>query len=84
MARRHARLWGGLDCSVHPVTDEIDVIYIAQCSGALADNDRRARGTDANVLVPAGNALTKQSAHQVKSATIAGTAGLDVKIQRIR
>ena len=69
--------------SVHPVTDEIDVIYIAQCSGALAITTAAHAGQNANVLVPAGNALTKQSAHQVNSATIAGTAGLDVKIQRI-
>ena len=69
--------------SVHPVTDEVDVIYIAQCSGALAITTASHAGLNANVLVTAGSALTKQSAHQVDSSTILGTSSLDVKIQRI-
>jgi predicted alternative tryptophan synthase beta-subunit len=72
-----------LTASVHPVTDEIDVIYIAQCSGAVLITTATAAGQNANALVPAGNLLTKQSAHQVNSATIAATAGLDLRIQRI-
>ena len=69
--------------TIHPVTDEIDVIYIAQCSGATAITTATHAGQNANVLVTAGSATTKQSAHQVNSATFAGTSSLDVKIQRI-
>lgn len=69
--------------TVHPVTDEIDVIYIAQCSGATSITTTAHAGLNANVLVTAGSATTKQSAHQVNSAGIATTSSLDVKIQRI-
>jgi hypothetical protein len=69
--------------SVHPVTDEIDVIYIAQCSGALAITTATHAGKNANTLLTAGSTLSKQSAHQVDSSTILGTASLDLKIQRI-
>jgi len=69
--------------SVHPVTDEVDVIYIAQCSGATSITTATAAGQNANALLTAGNTLTKQSAHQVNSATIAQTAGFDLRIQRI-
>jgi len=69
--------------SVHPVTDEIDVIYIAQCSGATVITTATVAGQNANAIVAAGSTLTKQSAHQVNSATFAGTSSLDLKIQRI-
>jgi hypothetical protein len=69
--------------TVHPVCDEIDLVMIAQCSGAVAITNAAHANLNANVLNTAGNTLTKQSAEQVNSAGIAATAGLDLRILRV-
>ena len=69
--------------SVHPITDEPDVLFIAQSSpGAVTT--AAAAGKNANVLLTTpGNLLTKMSAMQVNTAGIAIGAALDLRIQRI-
>lgn len=70
--------------SVHPVTDEVDVLYIAQCSGATAITTAAHVGKNGNLLLTtAGNLLTKMSAMQINSASIAVGAGLDLHIERV-
>jgi hypothetical protein len=69
--------------TIHPVCDEMDVIMIAQCSGAVAITNAAHANLNANVLNTAGSLLTKQSAHQVNSAGIAVTAGLDLRILNV-
>jgi len=67
--------------TVHPVTDEIDVIYIAQVSTTATN--AIAAGLNANVLNSGGNALTKMSQMQINGGGIAATAGLDLRLIRI-
>ena len=69
--------------SVHPVTDEPDVIYIAQSSpGAVTT--AASVGKNANVLLTtAGNLLTKMSGMLVNTAGIAVGAALDLRIRSI-
>lgn len=69
--------------TVHPVCDEIDVLFISQVSGAAAVTNANSANLNANVLNSAGNALTKMSAMQVNGAGIAPTAGLDLRIVRV-
>jgi hypothetical protein len=69
--------------TVHPVVGELDVIFIAQCSGAVAITTAAHAGLNANVLNTAAVAPAKMSVMQVNSAGIAVTAGLDLRIQRI-
>lgn len=70
--------------TVHPVCDEIDCLFIAQCSGATSITTAAAAGLNANVTyATAGSTTTKQSGMQVNSATIATTSSLDLRITRI-
>jgi len=69
--------------TVHPITEEIDCIYIAQVSGAGAVTNANAAGLNANVLPSTGNNLTKMSAMQVNGAGIATTAGRDLRTLRV-
>jgi hypothetical protein len=70
--------------TVHPVCDELDCIFIAQCSGATSITTASHAGLNANVkLTQAGSTTTKQSGEQVDSATIAATSSLDLRITRI-
>ncbi|MBV9448558.1 MAG: hypothetical protein JO345_21950 [Streptosporangiaceae bacterium] len=68
--------------TVHPVTDEIDVVYIAQADGSVTTSAHVHK--NANVqLSQAGSTTTKQSGMQVNSSSIATTSSLDLRIQRI-
>jgi hypothetical protein len=70
--------------SVHPVADEVDVVYIAQAKTGVAITTAAHVGKNANVsLTQAGNALTKMSRMAVDSGTIAATATLDLRILRV-
>ena len=69
--------------SIHAVTDEIDVIFIAQCSGATAITTAAVAGLNANVLPTVSVTNTKMSQMQVNSASIAATAALDLRIRGI-
>ena len=70
--------------SVHPVTDEIDVVYIAQAKTGVVISTAAHAGMNANVsLTQAGSTTTKMSKMAVDSATIAVTGTLDLKIQRV-
>lgn len=70
--------------TVHPVCDEIDCLYIAQCSGATSITTASHAGQNANVkLTVAGSTVTKQSGEQVDSATINTTSSLDLRINRV-
>ena len=69
--------------TVHAVCDEIDVVMIAQVSGAAAVTNANSANLNANVLNSAGNTLTKMSQMQVNGAGIAATAGLDLRILRV-
>ena len=66
--------------TVHPVTDEVDVIYIAQSAGTVTN--ATVAGLNANVVNNAGNALTKMS-QMLVSGSAAATAGLDLRILRV-
>jgi hypothetical protein len=65
----------------HPVTDELDVIYIAQ-SNATAANSTHA-GLNANIVNAGGSALTKMSQMQIAGGGVAATAGLDLRLLRV-
>lgn len=69
--------------TIHPITPEIDVLYIAQVSGATAITNAAHAGLNANVLNSAGNNTSKMSQMQVNSTGIAVTAGLDLRILRV-
>jgi hypothetical protein len=70
--------------SVHPVTDEVDVIYLAQAKTGVAITTAAHVGKNANVsLTLPGNTLTKMSKMAVDSGTIAATATLDLRILRV-
>ena len=69
--------------TVHPVCDEVDLIMISMASGATAMTTASCAGLNANVLLAAGNPLTKMSAMQVSSGTVAVTATLDLRIRQI-
>jgi hypothetical protein len=64
----------------HIVVDDPNALFTAQMSLALAAADI---GKNANLLLSAGNAATKQSRHAVNSTGIAATATLDVKLLRL-
>jgi hypothetical protein len=70
--------------TVHPVTDEPDVLYIAQCDGSTSISTQSHSHKNANVSTSqAGSTTTKQSGLQVSSSSIATTSSLDLRIQRI-
>ena len=69
--------------TVHPVTDEVDVIYIAQVSGATAITNAAHANLNANVLNTAGAPPKLTSNMQVNATGIAVTAGLDLRILRV-
>lgn len=69
--------------SVHPVADEIDVIFIAQAYGSTSMTTAVAAGQNANVKLAAGSTVTKMSAMQVDSGTVLTTNTLDLRIRQI-
>jgi hypothetical protein len=69
--------------SIHSVSDEIDVIYIAQAQGVTSMTTAVAAGQNANVKLVAGSATTKMSAMQVDSTTVNTTSSLDLRIRQI-
>lgn len=69
--------------SVHPVADEVDTIFLTQCSGATVITSAAAAGLNANVLNTLSVLNTKQSQMQLNSAGIATTSSLDLRIIEI-
>jgi hypothetical protein len=67
----------------HYVTDEIDMVYIAQVDSVTSITAAAHAGKNANVLTTAGSATTKQSAMSVNHTGIATTAGLDLRIMAV-
>jgi hypothetical protein len=64
----------------HKVYDEINQLLIAQCSGATSISVASHVGKNANVTAATVSA-NKKSGLQIDSATIATTAGLDLRIR---
>lgn len=70
--------------TVHPVTDEIDVIYIGQLKTGTVFATGSHAHKNANVsLTTAGSSTTKMSGLTVDGATIATTSSLDLRIQKL-
>jgi len=70
--------------SVHSVSDELDVVFLAQAKTGVAVTTALHAGKNANLsLTQAGNLLTKMSRMAIDSATIAAGAGLDFRIRSI-
>jgi hypothetical protein len=70
--------------SVHPVTDEPDVIYIAQAKTGTVISTASHVHKNANVSqTTGGSSTTKQSGLAVDSGTIATTSTLDLRIQKV-
>ena len=77
--------------SVHPVTDEPDVLYITQASGVTSITTAAHVGKNTNVLLTtAGNTSTKMSGMQANSGAIAtgrqrqyAHAGLQVRADQV-
>jgi hypothetical protein len=70
--------------SIHPVTDEIDVVYIAQAKTGTVISTAAHVGKNANLSqTQAGSTTTKMSKLAVDSATIATTSTLDFRILRV-
>ena len=70
--------------SVHPVTDEIDVIYLAQCKTGTTISTSSHVGLNANIsLTTAGSTVTKQSGLAVDGGTINTTSTLDLNILKV-
>jgi hypothetical protein len=70
--------------TVHPVTDEIDCVFLAACGpGATVITTAAHAGLNALVKLVAGNPATKMSKSGVDDANIAVTAGYDLKIRGI-
>lgn len=68
----------------HPVTDEVDVIYLAQCKTGTTIASASHVGKNANYsTTTAGSTTTKLSGLTVDGATIATTSTLDVRIQKV-
>lgn len=68
---------------MHLVTDESDVIYLAQGKADTVIAAASQMGKNANILLTtAGSTLTKQSGQAVDSATLATTETLDLKVTR--
>jgi|HubBroStandDraft_1064217.scaffolds.fasta_scaffold416202_2 hypothetical protein len=66
--------------TMHYVTDEIDMVYIAQVDAVTSITAAADAGKNANVLTTAGSATTKQSNMSVNHTGIATTSGLDLRI----
>lgn len=70
--------------TVHMVTDEPDVMYIAQTKTGTVISTSSHVGKNANISqTTAGSTTTKQSGLAVDGATIATTSSLDLRIQRV-
>lgn len=70
--------------TVHPVTDELDVVYLAQCKTGTTISTTSHVHRNANIsLTTAGSATTKQSGMTVDGASIQTTSSLDVRIQKV-
>ena len=70
--------------TTHMVTDQLDVIYLAQCKTGTTISTTSHVGKNANIsLTTAGSTTTKQSGLAVDGATIAATATLDLFITRV-
>lgn len=70
--------------TVHPVADELDIIFMAQCkTGTVIATDTHV-GRNANLsTTTAGSTSTRQSGLAVDGATIATTSTLDFRIQKV-
>lgn len=69
--------------TVHPVTDEIDVVYMARCYGSVGATTATGAGLNANVKLVTGSSTTKMSLSGVDDSGIATTSSLDLRIQKI-
>lgn len=81
-----ASLAGGAisTATVHPVADEMDILFIAQAKTGVVVTTTGHVGKNANVsLTQTGNTLTKMSKMAVDSASIATTGTLDLRIRGI-
>lgn len=67
----------------HFVVDDPGTLYMAQVDSVTSITTALHANKNANALLTAGNAATKQSNHTVNHTGIAVTAGLDLRIQRI-
>lgn len=68
----------------HYVVDEVDALFMTQCSGTTSITAASHAGKNANVtLATAGSATTKISGIQINSASIATTSSLDLRIRSI-
>jgi hypothetical protein len=85
-------LWQGVSinfgaastATFHSVTDEPDVIYIAQTKTGTTISTASHVGKNANIsLTTAGSTTTKQSGMTVDGATIATTSSLDLRIRQV-
>jgi hypothetical protein len=65
------------------ITDAIDTIYIAQMQTGLVTTTAADAGKNANLLSGTGNATTKQSTMGIAEASVATTAGLDMRLIRV-
>lgn len=69
--------------TVHPVTDEIDVIYLTRCYGSTGATTATGSGLNANVKLVAGSTTTKQSLMGLDDSGIGTSSSLDLRIQKI-
>lgn len=70
--------------TVHAVTDEIDVVYLAQVKTGTSVSTSSHVHKNANVSqTTAGSTSTKMSGLTVDGATIATTSSLDLRIQKV-
>ena len=70
--------------TVHQVTDEIDVIYLAQAKTGTTISTSSHVGKNANISqTTAGSTTTKQSGLSVDGATINTTSSLDLRILKV-
>lgn len=66
--------------TVHTVADENDLIMIAQVDATTSITSATHAGLNGNILLTAGSATTKQSAHTINHSTLATTSTLDFRI----
>ncbi len=66
--------------TTHAVADDYNTIFIGRCSSTTVISVASHVGKNANHVVAAGDATTKQSRYAVDSTTIAVTADLDMRL----
>jgi hypothetical protein len=67
----------------HYVVDDPGALYMAQVDSVTSITTALHANKNANALLTAGDAVSKQSKHTVNHTGIAVTAGLDMRIQKI-